>query len=143
MVVMEFGSYGYDVSYRKLFVSQPRWRYVGVDGCPGPNVDIVVDWDFKWESIPDNSYDLVVTGQTMEHVKAPWKMAQAIYRVTKPGGMVMVIAPWKWDPHPSPIDCWRVLPDGMIYVMSEVAGFEKIECGMFETDTFFFGKKTQ
>lgn len=139
MRVLDFGSLDLNGTYKPLFDS-PLWEYVGSDGCPGKNVDIVLDSNFKWDIEPD-SFDLVISGQVMEHVKAPWKMAEAIYRVVKPGGMTIVIAPWMWDYHAFPLDCWRIFPDGMVYVMSEVAGFKTLDCFRKGPDTVYVGIK--
>lgn len=139
--VMDFGSYDVNGTYRNIFSINKTWQYTGVDMCLGKNVDVVVDSDFIWENIKDDFFDVVISGQVMEHVKEPWSMAQALGRVCKAGGFVFIVAPNTWVYHPYPIDCWRIFPDGMEHVMSKYGGFEKLECGMKGPDTYFFGIK--
>lgn len=63
--------------------------------------------------VPDNSYDLVMSGQVIEHVPKPWVWMKEIARVCKPGGHVVTINPVNWGFHRSPVDCWRIFPDGL------------------------------
>jgi hypothetical protein len=34
-------------------------------------------------------------------------------RVLRPGGVLAIITHWSFPEHRYPIDCWRILPDGM------------------------------
>jgi len=136
--VLDVGSMDVNGTYRKLF-DRPGWKYTGLDIKAGRNVDIVVDGE--WSQVADNSYDIVISGQCLEHVKMPWKWSKLVYRVCRPGGMCVVIVPWSYRQHRFPVDCWRVLPDGMISLMSEWTGFETVECATKAADTYFVGRK--
>jgi len=138
--VLDVGSFNVNGTYKALF-AVPGWEYHGIDIVAGPNVDLVVDSDYRWESLVSGSYDVVISGQTMEHVTEPWSLAAAIGRVCKNGGLGFVIAPHTHQLHRHPLDCWRVFPDGMSHVMKKYGGFEQLECGMHGEDTFFFGRK--
>lgn len=138
--VLDVGSFNVNGTYKALF-AVPGWTYEGLDMVAGPNVDIVVDADYKWEKVSSGYYDVVISGQTMEHVTEPWSLAAAIGRVCKKEGLAFVIAPHIHLLHRFPLDCWRVLPDGMSHVMRKFGGFEQLECGMQGEDTFFFGRK--
>jgi SAM-dependent methyltransferase len=129
--VLDVGSYdvlqsrkqpGYG-SYRPIFKGQ----YTGLDITPGPNVDIVAKDQYKWD-IPDASYDVVISGQCLEHVEAFWVTMKEMERVCKPGGWLIVIVPWKWRIHPYPIDCWRFLPDGLKFLFTKWCNFNLKEC---------------
>jgi SAM-dependent methyltransferase len=119
-------------TYKKIFENNPLWHYTGLDMVPGKNVDIVAP-TIPW-LVPDNSYDLVISGQTLEHTKAPWLWVKEIERICKPNGLIIIIAPWKWDRHNYPIDCWRILPDGMTYLLAEWCNCEVLSIGMSEVD---------
>ena len=147
--ILDVGSLDINGSYRKLFDSNPKWHYVGADAQGGSNVDVVLDWDYKWTEIQDESFDVVISGQTLEHVEAPWLAAKAMERVCRKDGLYVVIVPSRCDYHPYPLDCWRIFPDGMRYLMTKISSFSEIECQMFEyeldgvrvADTVFVGRK--
>jgi SAM-dependent methyltransferase len=63
--------------------------------------------------IPDNEYDIVLSGQVLEHVKKIWTWTSELARVCRPGGRVITVNPVSWPYHEAPVDCWRVFPDGM------------------------------
>lgn len=54
--------------------------------------------------------DLVVCGQTLEHVKHPDWLVVEMVRVLKPGGYIILIAPSAGPRHDT-IDCWRFMDD--------------------------------
>lgn len=110
--VLDFGSYDYNGSYRSLFDDE-KWEYIGVDLQEGPNVDLKVKNPHDWDEINSNEFDLVISGQAMEHCEFFWIVFQEIYRVLKPNGYTCIIAPSSGPEHRYPVDCWRFYPDGM------------------------------
>ena len=77
--------------------------------------------------VPDNSYDVVLSGQVMEHVRHIWRWMPELARVCRPGGHVITIAPVSWPYHEVPFDCWRAFPEGM-RALSEDAGLQVVDC---------------
>jgi SAM-dependent methyltransferase len=75
--------------------------------------------------VDDDSYDVVVSGNVIEHVAKPWRWVPELARIAKPGGVVITIAPVSWPYHKSPIDCWRMYPDGL-EALYEDAGLETV-----------------
>jgi SAM-dependent methyltransferase len=63
--------------------------------------------------IPDNSFDVVLAVQVLEHVRKVWRWVPEVGRVVKPGGFAAFIAPISWPYHEAPVDCWRIYPEGM------------------------------
>lgn len=116
--VADIGSREAGGNYKPL-LTHPEWKYTGVDLQAGPNVDLVLPEPYNWHNIPDNTFDVVLSGQTMEHVERPWPWMKELGRIVRPGGVVCVIAPYRWEYHPSPLDCWRIFPDGMRAVMQD------------------------
>ncbi|MEE4190797.1 MAG: methyltransferase domain-containing protein [Halieaceae bacterium] len=98
-------------SYRPLF-ADTAWNYRGVDLEAGPNVDIVLSEPYHWKEIPSESCDVLISGQTFEHIEYFWITILEIWRVLKPGGIVCIIAPSAGNQHRFPVDCWRFYPDG-------------------------------
>ena len=119
-------------TYKELF-SDENWNYVGMDICPGDNVDIVVTDMYHW-NIESESYDVVISGQTFEHIEYFWLTMQEIYRVLKPMGLVCIIAPSTGNEHRHPKDCWRFYADGL-KAMATYAKLEIIEAVITHDDS--------
>ncbi len=68
----------------------------------------------------DDAFDVVLSGQVIEHVRRPWKWMAELARVCSPGGVVITVNPVSWPYHEAPIDCWRIFPEGMTALCSEV-----------------------
>lgn len=73
--------------------------------------------------LPDNHMDLIICTQVLEHCPEPWKAAPELFRVLRPGGMMLASAPHAWFYHPHPSDNWRYTPEGLVRLMN-AAGFE-------------------
>lgn len=63
--------------------------------------------------LDDESFDLVITGSTLEHTAAFWTAFQEMVRVCRIDGVLVVIAPSAGPAQRSPRDCYRFLPDAM------------------------------
>ena len=115
--VLDVGSLDVNGTYRPLIEGR-GWDYTGLDICAGRNVDIVSADPFRFP-VEDDSYDMVISGSTMEHVTAIWKWVPELVRVLKPGGKLVIITHWQIREHRYPLDCWRVMPDGMKYILDD------------------------
>jgi SAM-dependent methyltransferase len=62
--------------------------------------------------VDTNSFDVVVTLSVIEHVRQIWTWVGELVRVTRPGGLNIYVSPVSWPFHESPVDCWRILPEG-------------------------------
>lgn len=109
--VLDVGSSDYNGSYKNLF---PCCKYTGLDMAPGKNVDICVENPYNWEELKANTFDVVVSGQTLEHSPFFWLLFGEIVRVTKKGGLICIVVPRGFHKHRYPVDCWRFLADGMV-----------------------------
>jgi SAM-dependent methyltransferase len=88
-----------------------NWRYVGADIEMGKNVNVVtLPYDFPFV---DEDFDVVISGQTLEHMEFPWLWIKEVARVLKKGGKCCLIAPAVIHEHKYPIDTYRYYPDGM------------------------------
>ena len=87
----------------------------GLDTIAGPNVDVVTQDPFAFP-FDDDQFDIVLSGSTMEHVTAIWRWVPELVRVLKPGGLLAIHTHWRFPEHRFPVDCWRILPDGMRYL---------------------------
>lgn len=89
--------------------------YVGCDMREGRGVDKVLN--LHDIDVPDESVGTVITLDTLEHVEFPHKALSEIYRILKPGGMVVLSTVLDFRIHDSPADYWRFTPDGLRSVM--------------------------
>ena len=129
----DIGSMDVNGTYKPM-VQEKNYIYRGLDISPGKNVDIVIPtmgWNIK-EKAP-----LVISGQCLEHVLYPWEWIKDVYNISS--DIVIIIAPYMWDEHKHPIDCWRILPDGMKGLL-EYAGFKVLDVGLRGRDCFGVGK---
>ncbi len=77
--------------------------------------------------IADAAYDVVLSGQVIEHVRKIWVWMREVARVCKPGGLVITINPVSWPYHEAPVDCWRIYPEGM-RALCDDAGLDVVTC---------------
>lgn len=111
-------------TYYELF-NEDKWTYNGVDIADGPNVNIVVE-PYRWD-IATGVADVVVSGQCIEHVEKVWEWFEEVSRIVKPGGILCIIGPTGGREHRHPVDCWRVLPDGM-KLLCRMNNLKVLEC---------------
>ena len=110
--VLEIGPDGEPSTYRRQ-VTAPvaRWDTLDVAQRRVP-LTYVASSDYAFP-VADNTYDVVLAGQVIEHVRKIWRWLPELARVAKPGGFVIIINPVSWHYHGVPTDCWRIYPDGM------------------------------
>lgn len=112
-----------DRSYKSLFKDYFTNYYVA-DIEPGHNVTHVMGGMYNLP-FEDNSIDLVVSGQTLEHVKNPFKMINEIKRVLKVENYMIIIAPSSGKRH-DVIDCWRFMDDSFKSIAEDIGDLEVI-----------------
>ena len=118
--ILDIGSLDVNGTYKPLF-ENPKWKYTGLDLVAGENVDIVSAEPYHYP-FSDQSFDVVVSGSCMEHVEDLHAFIKEAARVLKKDGTMCIIAPWVWEEHRFPRDYWRILPDGMKFLLEKIAG---------------------
>ena len=66
---------------------------VGYEGFPPVGDFRPADLDRDDWPIDDNSGDVVVAAETIEHLENPWAFMRALVRIAKPGGWILVTTP--------------------------------------------------
>jgi SAM-dependent methyltransferase len=89
--------------------------YTSLDIVDTPIVDIVSNAEAM--DVEDNSFDLVLCTQVLEHVQNPARVVNECYRVLKPGGTLIATVPCIFPQHGYPADNWRFMPDGFRYLL--------------------------
>jgi SAM-dependent methyltransferase len=115
--VLDFGCA--DQPYRRLFA--PSAEYVGAD-LPGNSlatVEIAADGTVP---LDDESFDVVLSTQVLEHVADPATYLAECFRVLRPGGRMLLSTHGIMVHHPDPVDLWRWTCEGLQRIVAE-AGF--------------------
>lgn len=126
--VLDVGAYDVNGTYRPMVVKR-GWKYTGLDVCAGPNVDVVSPDPYQFP-FRENTFDVVLSGSTMEHVQAIWLWVPELVRVLKPGGLLAIVTHWQFPEHRYPVDCWRIMPDGMRYLFDATGRLERYAIGI-------------
>ena len=130
-------------SYRQFFTN-PKWHYVGADIKAGENVDAILTDGYTFP-FSEGEFDVVISGQTIQHIAYPWVWFKEMARVLKKNGLCCIIAPALFSEHRSPIDTYRYYPDGM-RALAKWSGLEVLEAettkaGYMLEDTYMIAKK--
>lgn len=128
--VVDVGSFDVNGTYKTLMPND--WEYIGVDIIEGKNVDIVMKDPYTLP-FEDNSINIIISGQCLEHVQKPWELVKEMWRVLDPGGHCFITAPSKMHLHSYPHDYWRFHPEGMRFMLED-AGFDVKEVYTFPPD---------
>lgn len=126
--ILDIGSFDKNNYNYSMIMDEQKWVYHGLDIQEGPNVDIVVNNPYNWVEIEDFTYDVVISGQTFEHIEFFWLTMEQIKRVLKPGGLCCIIASSSGPEHKHPYDCYRFTKAG-IENLAKCVNFEIIESG--------------
>lgn len=116
-------------NWRYLF---PHAKYITQDKCIGST-----DWDYSKidykcdiTNIPlsDESIDVVLLIEVLEHLPEPLLALKEINRILKKGGYLYISVPQGWGEHQVPNDYYRYTQYGLRYLLNK-ANFkvEKIE----------------
>ena len=76
--------------------------------------------------ISQESYDSALILEVLEHVPDPFKAMREIYRILKPGAVVVLSVPHLSRIHDAPYDYYRFTSFGLQHMLSD-AGFEVME----------------
>lgn len=117
ITVLDYGAGG--SPYRSLF---PNSTYHRADFLYSNGLDFRVAADSTIVDIADETYDLVLSTQVLEHVQNPEVYLREAFRVLKPGGTLLITTHGTFPDHGCPYDYWRWTNDGLRRAM-ESAGF--------------------
>jgi len=126
----------FDAYARECFRPGLRVLEIGPDRFPSTFQMLVADDSIEWDTLDlvdshapaqlthtaiseyefpldDETYDIVLSSNVIEHVRCIWRWMPELARVCKVGGHVITVNPVSWPYHEAPVDCWRIYPDGM------------------------------
>ena len=111
-------------SYITIFEHIPNLEWVVCDLQEHPSVTHVMPGPYTLP-FPDNHFDLVVSGQMLEHCGNPFKSVAEMMRVLKPGGRVVIIVPYEGPFHCAP-DGWRFKEYAFKFIADDLGGIKTI-----------------
>lgn len=91
-----------------------------LDIDPQSGCTYVGDLCRKNDAIPDSSYDLAVCTEVLEHTLQPFHAVEELSRVLKPGGLLILSAPFNFRIHGPLPDCWRFTEYGLRALLREM-----------------------
>lgn len=114
--------------YESLFAPHIQ-RYIGLDypprGSDGSQVNATVYGDCLRLPFRDGCVDTVLSTQVLEHVPEPADMLREVHRVLRPGGKILMTAPFVWGEHEVPRDYYRYTSYGLRHLV-EGAGLRPL-----------------
>lgn len=118
LTVLDVGGRGLkeDRSYKSLLIANSKEYHIA-DIVSGEDVTHIMPDPYNLPAA-DNFYDLIVSGQTLEHVKNPFKLVNEMVRVLKRNSFIIIIAPSSGPRHDL-IDCWRFMDDSFKAIAEE------------------------
>jgi SAM-dependent methyltransferase len=105
--VLEVGAYDINGSLRDVIEPLKPTEYVGTDLRPGPGVDVVCRAEDLVEEFGINSFDVVLTTCTLEHIKDWQKAVSNMKQICRSNGIFIIIVPSREKIHLYPGDFWR------------------------------------
>lgn len=98
-----------NMPYRPLF---PEINYIGADFPGNELAEVQIDSDGSLH-ISDDSVDIVLSSQVLEHVANVEHYLNESHRVLRPSGLLLLSTHGVWRYHPDPCDFWRWTCDGL------------------------------
>lgn len=117
MKVLEIGPNDFPSTYERVAETKVSvWHTLDI--CNDDRLTYPRSAEYSF-NIPDETYDIVLSGNVIEHVRKPWLWLRELARVTANDGLVVTICPINWPYHKVPVDCWRIYPEGMCALHEE------------------------
>lgn len=92
-------------------------KYISMDlGVGDVNVDysnLDISGDLRNIPLPDNSVDIVICIQVLEHLPQPWRVIEELHRILKSGGKIFASCPQGEPQHQVPYDFYRYTVYGL------------------------------
>ena len=108
-----------------------HWRWLTVDVNPKRKNEVTYIGTHHKYPIDGDRFDVVFCSMMLEHTPCPWLWMQEAARVCKPGGLVIVLAPFIGPQHGD--DYYRFLPQGL-RSLADWAGLEVVTAEVYEIE---------
>lgn len=128
--IIDLGAGGNAAWYRGLFKNE-IYKTLDIVQNKDNSIDYIADIH-NLEKLAPNSFGVVLLLDTLEHLAFPHLAFKESSRILKIGGMFICTTVAAWEQHNHPVDYWRFLPDGLVFLSVSVGlkpfcvGCEKI-----------------
>jgi len=99
MKILDLGCNG-----KKYDSGNPEDIVIGLDIQQFPDVDVIHDMEESPLPFDDESFDMVYSGHSLEHVRNRLQLLDDVWRILKPGGTFEVIVPHHTNPIGKTVD---------------------------------------
>ncbi len=104
--------------YEKFFTNATSYTGMEFDSPTGRERSRAdVFYDGSRFPFPDGHFDGALATEVLEHVFTPDQFLKEIHRVLKPGGKLLLTAPFAWDEHEQPYDYARYSSFGIRHLL--------------------------
>lgn len=124
--VIDLGAGGNAEWYKGLF-RDAKYVTLDIEQNKSNSIDIIADIQ-DMPSVESNSYGVVLLLDTLEHLCFPHLAFKESARILSPGGLFICTTVAVWEQHNHPVDYWRFLPDGLVFLCKFV-GMQPFKAG--------------
>ena len=119
--VIDVGSYNHNGNLHDLYQHYEPSTFVGADLFAGPGVDVVCPAEDIAKKFGEESFDIVLSSELLEHARNWREVVSNIKRVAKRSGTILITTRSKgFGLHGYPHDYWRYELDDMRAIFSDM-----------------------
>ena len=102
-----------------------------LDINPNAEANYIGDITKKNKFLANNSFDIIVATEVLEHVLNPFAAIEELYRILKFNGILLISVPFNFRIHGPLPDCWRFTEYGLSELLKK---FNSIEIKKVKTN---------
>lgn len=141
--VLEVGARDINGTLRPFIESFGPSTYTGTDKHPGPGVDTVMNAADLADYYGEESFDVVICTETLEHIEDVPAAIRSMKRVLRTGGLLIITARSPGFPrHGYPEDYWRFTREHAMNLVHDMV-LERIEDDYEDPGFFLRARKPE